>query len=64
MIKTILITMLIIAISVVLLSLNLIIKKNGRFPSMHIHDSEDMKKRDISCVIDQDKDARSKNKFY
>lgn len=56
--------MLIIAISVVLLSLNLILKKNGRFPSMHIHDSEDMKKRDISCVIDQDKDARSKNKFY
>lgn len=64
MIKTLLLSVLIIAIAVVLLCLNILLKKNGRFPSMHIHDSDEMKKRDIHCVMDQDKEARKKNKFY
>ena len=64
MIKTLLLSVLIIAIAVVLLCLNILLKKNGRFPSMHIHDSDEMKKRDIHCVMDQDREARKKNKFY
>lgn len=64
MIKTLLICMLIIAISVVLLCINVIFKKGGRFPSMHIHDSDAMKDRNIHCVIDQDKEARANERFY
>lgn len=56
--------MLIIAISVVLLCINVIFKKGGRFPSMHIHDSDAMKDRNIHCVIDQDKEARANERFY
>jgi hypothetical protein len=64
MVKTLLISVLIIAIAMILLCVNIIFRKNGKFPSMHIHDSEEMKKKDIHCVLDQDKEARAKNRFY
>ena len=51
-------TVLIIAIAVVLLSVKVLLKKNGRFSSIHIHDSEAMKERGIHCVLDQDREAR------
>ena len=40
MVKTLIISVLIIAIAVALLSVKLIFKKDGRFSSQHIHDSE------------------------
>lgn len=58
MIETLLLTVLIIAISVALLSVRVILLKNGRFKSYHIHDSKAMKDRGIHCVIDQDREAR------
>lgn len=58
MIKILLITVLIIAIGVALLSVKVIFKKNGSFSSMHIHDSQAMKDRGIHCVLDQDREAR------
>ena len=58
MIKTLLLTVLIIAIAVVLLSVKVLLKKNWRFSSIHIHDSEAMKERGIHCVLDQDREAR------
>jgi hypothetical protein len=42
----------------------LIFKKNGRFTSMHIHDSEAMKERGIHCVMDQDREAREKGRAF
>lgn len=62
MIETLLLTVLIIAIAVALLSVRVIILKNGRFKSYHIHDSKAMQERGIHCVIDQDREARSSNK--
>ena len=62
--ETLLATVLIIAIAVILLSVGVILRKNGRFPSMHIHDSEAMKERGIHCVMDQDKEARAKGGFF
>jgi hypothetical protein len=38
-------------------------RKNGTFSSLHIHDSEAMKERGIHCVIDQDREMRSKSRF-
>ena len=60
MIETLLLTVLIIAIAVALLSVRVILLKNGRFKSYHIHDSQAMKDRGIHCVLDQDREAQSK----
>ena len=64
MLKTLLLSMLIIAICIALMAVKLIFRKNGKFDSMHIHDSDAMKKRGIHCVVDQDKEARKQNKAF
>ncbi len=64
MVTTLLLTVLIIAIAMVLLCVNVILKKDGQFPSMHIHDSKAMKQRNIHCVVDQDHEAQEKGKFF
>ena len=58
MIETLLISVLIIAIAVALLSVKLFFRRNGSFSSQHIHDSKAMRDRGIHCVIDQDREAR------
>lgn len=64
MIETLLFSVLIIAIAVALLLIKVVLKKNGRFSSQHIHDSEAMKERGIHCVVDQDREAREKGRAY
>jgi len=56
-------TTLIIAIALAFLCVKVIFKKNGRFSSQHIHDSQAMKQRGIHCVVDQDREMRTKSKF-
>lgn len=63
MVETLALTVLIIAISIALLAIKLILKKNGEFASQHIHDNEALKEQGIHCVIDQDREARIKSKF-
>ena len=60
MMETLLLSVLIIAIAVALLSVKVLFKKNGRFESQHIHDSKAMRDRGIHCVLDQDREARSR----
>ena len=60
MIETLLFSVLIIAIAMALLLVKVLLKKNGRFSSQHIHDSEAMRERGIHCVIDQDREARNR----
>lgn len=55
-------TTLIIAISMAFLCVKLIFRKNGRFSSQHIHDSQAMRDRGIHCVMDQDREMRTKSK--
>ena len=57
------ISLVITAIAVVLLSVKVIIKKDGSFTSQHIHDSKAMRDRGIHCVIDQDREMRRKSRF-
>lgn len=64
MIVSLLTSMLIIAIGVALMSVKVIVKKNGRFTSQHIHDSKALKDQGIHCVMTQDKEAREANKAY
>ncbi len=64
MIKIMLLSVLIIAICVALLSVKLIFKKNGKFSSQHVHDNPGLRKQGIHCVIDQDREARAAGKAY
>jgi len=63
MIETLLITTLIIAICMAFLLVKVLFKRNGEFSSQHIHDSQAMKDRGIHCVMDQDRELRTKSKF-
>ena len=64
MIETILVSVLIVAIGLAFMLIKVLTKKDGTFSSQHIHDSKAMKERGIHCVIDQDREARSKGKAY
>ena len=64
MVETLIISVLIIAIAVALLSVKLIFKKDGSFSSQHIHDSEALREKGIHCVMDQDKAARKQGEAY
>ncbi len=55
--------MLIIAIAMVLLLVRVLFVKRGEFKSQHIHDSEAMRERGIHCVMDQDRELRTKSPF-
>ena len=44
--------------AMLLLSVRVIVKKNGHFRSMHISDSKAMRERGIGCVQSQDRQAR------
>lgn len=63
MIKLLALTLLIVAASVALLSVKVLLKKNGRFSSQHIHDSKALKEKGIHCVIDQDREMRERSPF-
>ncbi len=62
MLKTILITVLIVAICMALLSVKILFKKNGRFPNTHVSGSKAMRERGIGCVQSQDREARKHKK--
>lgn len=64
MIKTLLLTLLIVAVAMVLFCVKLLFKKNGRFSSQHVHDTPALRKMGIHCVMDQDREARDRNGAY
>ena len=64
MLEVLLLSVLIIAISVALLSVKVILKKNGKFSSQHVHDTPGLRKKRIHCVLDQDREARKAGKAY
>ena len=59
-----LLSVLIIAISMALLSVKLLLRKNGKFSSQHVHDNPGLRKQGIHCVVDQDREARQAGKAY
>lgn len=61
MLRTILIVIGLMLLAMVLLSVRVLLKKNGRFRSMHISDSKAMRERGIGCVQSQDRNARKTN---
>jgi hypothetical protein len=63
MIGIIVIIALIIAIAIAFLCIKVILRKNGSFSSPHIHDSEAMRQRGIHCVLDQDREMRTRSRW-
>ncbi|MBR4387795.1 MAG: hypothetical protein IKT00_01290 [Prevotella sp.] len=61
MLTNILIAVILVAIAMTLLCVKVLIHKNGRFSSQHIHDNEALKEKGIHCVIEQDREMREQN---
>jgi hypothetical protein len=57
--KVILLSIAIVAVAVVLLGVKVFFVKGGRFPSGHIHESEAMRRRGITCAHGHDNDHQS-----
>ena len=51
----------IIAIAMLLLSVRVLLMKNGKFSSQHISENKRMKQDGIHCATSQDREARRKN---
>lgn len=50
--------MLIVAICIALLALQILLKKDGKFPNTHVSSNPAMRKKGIKCVQAQDREAR------
>ena len=61
MIKTLLLTLAVVAAAMLLLSVRILLKKGGRFHSQNIGQSRAMRERGIRCVQAQDLEARLPN---
>ena len=58
MLKLIIISIIALLLAVALLSVRILLVKNGRFRSFHIADSKAMRERGIGCVQSQDRQAQ------
>ena len=56
--KTFLTVALFLLAAVALLSVSILLKKNGRFPNIHVGKNPAMRKRGIGCVETQDAQAQ------
>ena len=63
MIQTILISGVLLAVGMALLLVKVLGRKDGKFSSQHIHDSQAMRERGIHCVMDQDREMRSQKRL-
>ena len=52
------------AVAFALLSIKVLLKRNGKFSSQHVHDNPGLRKQGIHCVMDQDREARERNGAY
>lgn len=64
MIKFMLISLAVVAVAFALLSIKVLLKRNGKFSSQHVHDNPGLRKQGIHCVMDQDREARERNGAY
>lgn len=63
MLKTAIITILLVAIGVLLLGVKVFFVKGGKFPNSHVSGNKAMRDRKIGCVQSQDREARKKHRF-
>ncbi|MCW3804999.1 hypothetical protein [Plebeiibacterium marinum] len=58
MIKVLLLSVVLVAVVFVLMAISILIKKNGKFPNLHIGSNKEMRKRGISCATSQHREAQ------
>lgn len=63
MIETVLITLIIVAVSLLLLGVKVFFVKDGRFPNSHVSGNPALRRKGIGCVQSQDREARRKPRF-
>ncbi len=56
--KVLLLSVALVGLVFVLMALRILIKKNGKFPNIHIGSNKELTKRGISCATTQDKLAQ------
>lgn len=59
--KTFLTVTLFLLAAVALLSVSILLKKNGKFPNIHVGSNPAMRKHRIGCVESQDRQAQKSN---
>lgn len=59
--KLFILILLIVAICIVLLALNILIRKNGKFPNTHVSGNPAMQKYGVGCAQSQDREAQVEN---
>lgn len=59
----ILITLLIVAISLLLLGVKVFFTKGGKFPNGHVSGNKELRKKGIGCAQSQDREAQKKSRF-
>ena len=59
-----LISLAVVAVAFALLSIKVLLKRNGKFSSQHVHDNPGLRKQGIHCVMVQDREARERNGAY
>ena len=59
-----LISLAVVAVAFALLSIKVLLKRNGKFSSQHVHDNPGLRKQGIHCVMDQDRESRERNGAY
>ena len=62
MVETILITLLIVAISLLLLGVKVFFTKGGKFPN-GLSGNKELRKKGIGCAQSQDREAQKKSRF-
>ncbi len=62
MMKQVLISVLIVAISMLFLAVKMILKKGAKFPNEHVSSSKALQERGISCAQTQDKELRARSR--
>ena len=63
MIESLLISIVLLIAGMGLLLVKVLGRRDGKFSSQHIHDSEAMRQRGIHCVMDQDREMRAHKKL-
>lgn len=64
MITTLFLTVILVAIAFVLLAVKVLFVKGGRFPSGHVHDLPQLRRRGLTCAAAQAKSNKKKQTEY
>lgn len=62
MLKLLLLSTIVIGLSIIMMCIGMILKKNGSFPKTHVSQNKELRKRGITCVQSQDYASRHKKR--